>query len=197
MLPIYLLSGKKKPKGGIQGLLNRCSLRTQQPRLLTADLVSASPPSELKKQSVPFSHTSMSLESQLAAALQVFSAANAFDIDLMASVLDDSVRWLMRPESISGGSSDGISKAEYIVFAANMKNMVAVPGFQDPEEIVQEPNKICFWIKTDGITKAGAPFLTESMFIFKFTPGTAKIIRVIEMLDSHGFLALKAGSKHQ
>lgn len=128
MLPIYLLSGKKKPKGGIQGLLNRCSLRTQQPRLLTADLVSASPPSELKKQSVPFSHTSMSLESQLAAALQVFSAANAFDIDLMASVLDDSVRWLMRPESISGGSSDGISKAEYIVFAANMKNMVAVPG---------------------------------------------------------------------
>ncbi|KAI5475411.1 hypothetical protein MNV49_001441 [Pseudohyphozyma bogoriensis] len=129
------------------------------------------------------------LASQRSTAFSILTSLNAGDFDSVLSSFSDSpdFRLHFAPASLRGmgmGKDGGYTKYEE---AGNLKKAAALVksfGYKEPETVVQEEDKIFMFVETDGKLVNDAPFVTECVLVLFFEPGTMKISKAIEMVDS-------------
>ncbi|KAI5478959.1 hypothetical protein MNV49_004480 [Pseudohyphozyma bogoriensis] len=127
------------------------------------------------------------LASQRAVALSIFTFQNAGDLDSLVSLLSDdpATRVFIRPGSLKGRFPEGgIEKGMVKAMLEEHRTKVKEVGFQEPEEVIQEANKVVVWLKANGKTVDDSAYTNEYMFIVYFETDGTKITKIVEFVDS-------------
>ncbi|KAL8286721.1 hypothetical protein RQP46_004249 [Phenoliferia psychrophenolica] len=118
--------------------------------------------------------------------LTLFKCMAAYDTEGIKPILADDFVHHIRPASVSGfGHPDGFTKEQYFKFGEMMRERIKTVEFGEPIEAVCMPDKVAVWCTTTTTNKEGHVIKGEMMSFYTFAPGTNKIVKSVQMVDSY------------
>lgn len=132
---------------------------------------------------------------QLATVQNYWKAMEAGDFEALNSIFDDNLSYQLCPASVAEaqGLTGGWSKSAFLEFAKTLPEGFKSFGIQRATELVQGEDKLVMHFKVEGVMKNDATFKNELAVFFDFVPGTTKIVKVVEFVDSDSMLSVLRG----
>ncbi|KAL8286623.1 hypothetical protein RQP46_004151 [Phenoliferia psychrophenolica] len=125
-------------------------------------------------------------QEQLSTALTFCKRMGTFDYDGVRALVDQpKFVHHVRPSSLGGfGHPQGFSIEEFIQFGEARHKEFQSLEFSEPHQTIQGTDQISLTFETTSTMVDGKVMKADQAFFFTFTPGTSKIVKVVQFADS-------------